>query len=339
VTDVDGGPRPDISAPEAAGLDAIGLSPLQERAYRFLVGVGEARAAPQIGQAMRLGPDATDELLADLEARDLITRSGVYYRASPPQVALGTLVSRRDEELDRVRLLAAELQGQYREAARNARATEFVEVVHGRDQVNRYYLHLVQGARSGLDILTKPPYLAGDDLLRTLRAEDAGIRRGVKSRSVYDGDALDEDGTLAIARQSIDFGEEARATSGLPFKLVIVDGRTGFMPLDVRSPALGALLVYTSPLLEALIALFEGIWARAVPMRGDRAGADPDIPAARSADVLRLMSAGMKDEAIARALNLSRRTVQKHVSDIMTTLGARTRFQAALLASERGWVG
>jgi DNA-binding NarL/FixJ family response regulator len=55
--------------------------------------------------------------------------------------------------------------------------------------------------------------------------------------------------------------------------------------------------------------------------------------------VLRLMSAGLKDEAIARALNLSRRTVQKHVTDIMTALGARTRFQAALLASERGWVG
>jgi hypothetical protein len=119
-------------------------------------------------------------------------------------------------------------------------------------------LAVVHGARSGVDILTKPPYLAGDGLLRTLHAEDAGIRRGVRSRSVYDGGELDEHGTLAIARQSIDFGEEARATSGLPFKLAIVDGRIGFMPLDVRSPALGALLVHTSPLLEALLASERG---------------------------------------------------------------------------------
>jgi DNA-binding CsgD family transcriptional regulator/sugar-specific transcriptional regulator TrmB len=325
----------------APKLTAIGLTELQEQAYRYLVGTGEARPAHRIGQVLALGPDASDDLLADLSERGLVIRSGNDYWASPPEVALGSLVSERDEELDRVRLLAAELQGQYREATRNRRAAEFIEVVHGQEQVNRYYLHLVQGARSGLDILTKPPYLAGAGagVLQTLDAEDAGIRRGVRSRSVYEGDALDDDGTLDIARQSIDFGEEARATSGLPFKLAIVDGRTGFMPLDVRSPALGALLVRTSPLLEALIALFEGIWARAVPIRGDRPGGAPDVLVTRRADVLRLMSAGLKDEAIARALNLSRRTVQKHVTDIMTALGARTRFQAALLASERGWVG
>ena len=323
----------------APKLGAIGLTFSQEQAYRYLVGAGEARPAARVGQAVGLSPEVIDDLLAGLADRGLITRSGDDYRASPPEVALGALVNKRNEELDQVRRSAAELQGQYREAARNRRAADFIEVVHGQDHVNRYYLHLVERARSGLDILTKPPYLAGAGVLQTLRAENAGIRRGVRSRSVYDGDALDEDGTLAIARQSIGFGEEARATSGLPFKLVIVDGRTGFMPLDLRSPALGALLVHASPLLEALIALFEGIWARAVPMRADRPGSDPDIPAARSADVLRLMSAGLKDEAIARALNLSRRTVQKHVTDIMTTLGARTRFQAALLANERGWVG
>jgi DNA-binding NarL/FixJ family response regulator len=51
------------------------------------------------------------------------------------------------------------------------------------------------------------------------------------------------------------------------------------------------------------------------------------------------MSAGMKDDAIARALRLSRRTVQTHISDLGRQLGARTRFQIALLAQERGWLG
>jgi len=328
VTDVDGSP-----------LGAIGLEPDEERAYRHLVAAGDARSPAQVGHALGLtSPDAAD-LLGRLSERGLATPlSGDGWRASPPEVALGTLVNQRTGELDRIRLLMAELQGQYREA-RHRRAAELIDVIHGQDQINRYYLHLVRGAMSGLDILTKPPYLAGDGLVHALHAEDAGIRRGVRSRSVYDGDALGEHGTLAIARQSIGFGEEARATGGLPFKLAIVDGRTGFLPLDIRTPALGALIVHSSALLDALIALFEGIWLRAVPMRADRAAADPDSPATRAADVLRLMSAGMKDEAIARALNVSRRTVQKTVTDIMTTLGARTRFQAALLASERGWVG
>jgi len=46
----------------------------------------------------------------------------------------------------------------------------------------------------------------------------------------------------------------------------------------------------------------------------------------------------MKDDAIARVLNVSRRTVQKHVSEAGSALGARTRFQIALLAAERGWL-
>jgi DNA-binding NarL/FixJ family response regulator len=50
------------------------------------------------------------------------------------------------------------------------------------------------------------------------------------------------------------------------------------------------------------------------------------------------MATGMKDDAIARVLDISRRTVQKHVSGAGTALGARTRFQIALRAAERGWL-
>jgi DNA-binding CsgD family transcriptional regulator/sugar-specific transcriptional regulator TrmB len=332
VTDVEMTPR----------LTAIGLSPQHESAYRYLVAAGEPRTAAQIGGAAALGAEATGHLLRDLQAHGLAIRDAEHpdrYVAGPPEVALGTLVSRHDEELDRIRQLTADLQGQYRAAAQLRSTDDFVEVVHGTDQVNRYYLHLVNGARFGLDILTKPPYLAGDGLLSTLNAQDAGIRRGVRSRSVYDGDALDKQDTLAIAEQSMRFGEEARTTSGLPFKMAIVDRTTGFMPLDVHSPAAGALLVRSPSLLETMIALFEGIWLRAVPMRAGHDHIGPDPLSDRASDVLRLMAAGLKDEAIARALRLSRRTVQKHVTDVMNALGARTRFQAALLAKERGWVG
>lgn len=322
----------------ARGLTALGLTALQEDVYRHLVRAGEPRPARWISRALELPDAAVVEQLAHLERRGLVVRSGPGYRANPPELALGALLSARDEEMGRMRLLTAELQGQYSEAVHGRHTAEFVEVVQGQDQVNRYYLHLVRGARSGLDVLTKPPYLSGDGFRQVLSAEDAGIRRGVRSRSVYDGDALDEENTLTIARQSIEIGEEARAISGLPFKMAIVDGRVGFLPLDIRSPARGALLVRASALLDALIALFEGIWARAVPMRADQPAGGSDVLAPRATDVLQLMAAGLKDEAIARSLGLSRRTVQKHVSDIMAALGARNRFQAALLASDRGWV-
>jgi DNA-binding CsgD family transcriptional regulator len=90
--------------------------------------------------------------------------------------------------------------------------------------------------------------------------------------------------------------------------------------------------------------LFEELWEHSVPWKSDGIGAAAPaesarpVPDARGMEVLRLMSLGMKDDVIARVLGVSRRTVQQDVSDIGNLLGARTRFQIAILAQRRGWL-
>jgi DNA-binding NarL/FixJ family response regulator len=46
--------------------------------------------------------------------------------------------------------------------------------------------------------------------------------------------------------------------------------------------------------------------------------------------VLRLLADGATDEAIARQLSISVRTVQREVRQVLDQVGARTRFQAGL---------
>lgn len=53
-------------------------------------------------------------------------------------------------------------------------------------------------------------------------------------------------------------------------------------------------------------------------------------------DLITLLTAGMTDDAIARRLGVSARTVQRRVSELMESLGARTRFQAGAQAVRRG---
>ncbi|MFD7474564.1 response regulator transcription factor [Streptomyces sp. NPDC059837] len=125
----------------------------------------------------------------------------------------------------------------------------------------------------------------------------------------------------------------------------------GAAALGKDDPAAGSLVVHSSTLLDVLTALCERVWERAVPLSLENRPASPTASAegqaegqegalhSRTRDILRLMSAGMKDDAIARALRLSRRTVQTHISDLSRQLGARSRFQIALLAQERGWLG
>ena len=51
-----------------------------------------------------------------------------------------------------------------------------------------------------------------------------------------------------------------------------------------------------------------------------------------------ILAAGTTDEAVARRLGLSRRTVQRQMQQLMRRLGADSRFQAGLQAKARGWL-
>jgi DNA-binding CsgD family transcriptional regulator len=56
---------------------------------------------------------------------------------------------------------------------------------------------------------------------------------------------------------------------------------------------------------------------------------------AREAEVLRWIAAGKRDAQIATLIGAARRTVGKHVENILRKLGAETRLGAALIAEER----
>jgi DNA-binding CsgD family transcriptional regulator len=58
----------------------------------------------------------------------------------------------------------------------------------------------------------------------------------------------------------------------------------------------------------------------------------------REHEVLRLLVGGLGTGEIASTLGISRVTARNHVTNVMEKLGATSRLQAVLLASERGLV-
>lgn len=79
---------------------------------------------------------------------------------------------------------------------------------------------------------------------------------------------------------------------------------------------------------------------KAVP-RGPRptTRSDPHGLTRRQAEVLGLMAEGMSNAEIAERLFLSRKTVEHHVSAVLSKLGADTRARAIALAQDRGGAG
>ncbi|WP_181802517.1 helix-turn-helix transcriptional regulator [Streptomyces shenzhenensis] len=347
-----------MDAPADSPWSGTGLDPLTGRVLEHLVTVAAADAAEVAAAAEVSAADAERALrhLTDTSLAVRIDGPVTRWAAGPPRTSLGVLLARRRAELARAEGLVERLHTVY-ETVSGARSAHLVELLEREDEVSARYGQLLKGCVAEVLHLAKPPYVTGSGV-------DAGgpeVADGVRMRSVYETGGFSDEVSLATAVHGTGRGGELRLAPRLPVKLVVFDRTAALLPVRADRPAAGSLVVHSPALVEALAALFESAWAGAEPVslssRTDApppasvapvssGGASPpedtgatEAPDPRTREILRLMAAGMKDDTIARALKVSRRTVQKHVSDAGTRLGARTRFQIALLAAERGWLG
>ncbi|MDX6249237.1 MAG: hypothetical protein QOF10_2597 [Kribbellaceae bacterium] len=308
-------------------LESLGVEPPDEEAYRALL------AAPGCcvsDLAKRLGRDEDDvrATVGRLEDLGLLTTtSDKPMRLLPtrPDVAVDALVAVRRAELDRVRAEARVLVSELR-AQEQHRPENLVEVIVGQEAIAARFAQLLNGTQEQLLVLDRPPYAAeieqSDTTVRGL------LREGVVVRGIYSPDSLDVPGGIDEAYSAADAGESSRVHPQVPMKLAVFDRKAALLPLSVDQLVDSALVVHPCALLDALVEMFWLLWDQAVPVV--TASMDP-----LEARLMTLLAAGFKDDAIARQLALSSRTVGRRVAELMDTLGARTRFQAGVHAQRR----
>ncbi|GII81722.1 hypothetical protein Sru01_67040 [Sphaerisporangium rufum] len=318
-------------------LDGLGVSAAEEAAYRALLRRGPATLT---GLAADTGTSAATlrRLLPRLEDLGLVTRlAGRPLRliATPPQVAVDGLSARRQEEIAHSRASAALLAAEMADRT-GPQPHEVLEVVIGQAAVARRFLQIERDATEEMLVLVHPPYAL--DVSRDAEEHQRALRRRARTRAIYGPEAFDRPGLYEHTRRAIADGERARL-GPVPVKLAVADGRTAMLPLvsDHDRAVEAALIVHPSALLDALVGLFETLWRAATPLelKGPPGTGIPLPPEELDGDVLALLAAGMKDDAIARQLAVSPRTVQRRVRALCEHLGARTRFQAGLFAARR----
>jgi len=320
-------------------LDGLGLTSEQEAVYVVLIDVPSATLEEISRRCPGLPPGP---VIADLERAGLVSRladgpgSGVAYAAAPPDVALELLVRARQQELARTRLSVAELAARYRQARASAGPHEVVEVVTTREATALRWEQLQRSAREQVRSFDRPPYISPAPLNNPVELEM--LATGVAYRAVYHPAGLALPGRPASMRTMIAAGEQARVTESVPVKMFIADDQMGLIPLEVGGSAEAGLIIRASSMLDTLVALFELVWERAIPVH-----ADGDLPAGTGpsrdeAALLSLLAAGLTDAAIAGHLGTHPRTVQRRVRELLDRLDAGTRFQAGLQAVRRGWL-
>ena len=341
-------------------LDVLGLAEDEERAYRFLV---ERSPGSATGVAEGTGLDLYDvtRVLAHLEAKGLVARApGGDFVASPPAVALGALMVERQQELRRAEVDLEALNGLYRQAVAERGSGEVIDVVRGPEAVAHRFAQLQRSAKDEIQMFVRAGIVVvspddNDD------DEDVAQARGVRYRVVLERAVLERPGFVAQAGKSVDRGMQLRVAKALPVRLMIVDRELGLVPLsgDGERQGPGALLIHSSPLLDALRGHFELVWQAAtrLVLPGDGAAAEAaratagadlsaedlfdelagDILEPLDATVLSLLLAGLTDQAVGSQLDLSLRTVQRRVRHLMDRAGVDTRLQLGHEAARRGW--
>ncbi|TDO58256.1 sugar-specific transcriptional regulator TrmB [Kribbella sp. VKM Ac-2571] len=316
------------------GLRSIGVSPFDEIVYRRLV---QDPSSTLTGLASRTG--ATTARLARslrrLEKLGLaIRRDGpsMCFVAADPAVAIEALVHQRQSELLRTARVTAELSTAYRESHQEIPG-QLVEVLTGHDAVAERFEELQRGCRTEILLCDRPPYVnpPGNPL------QDAVLARGVKWRTIYAPESLDSEPALGRAAHLRVCGEQARLLPGLPMKLMVVDRRIALMPLAMQTGIEHSAVIQRSTLLDSMVTLFEVFWSRALPLDQSIAASQAELPETERR-LLDLLVIGTKDEAVARALGISLRTLHRRMHRLLQTLDADTRFQAGLQAARRGWV-
>ncbi|WP_129308554.1 helix-turn-helix transcriptional regulator [Streptomyces sp. L2] len=173
--------------------------------------------------------------------------------------------------------------------------------------------------------------------LEASRPLDADLmRRGVRMLTVYLDSVRNDPATVEYAYWLHDNGGEVRTVPALPLRMVLFDREVALLPIDPDNTKKGAVQLTGPGVMSALAALFEQVWECAAPIGSSRDRDEAGLTA-QEREVLRQLTSGATDEIAAKKLGIGLRTERRIVSELMGRLGARSRFEAGVLAARAGW--
>ncbi len=321
-------------------LESLGVSHGEESVYLALVkhpGQDVAALARRLGisrQAVR----GHLERLEDLGFLSRPVGPEEAWTAVRPDAAVNALVTRRLTEFTETQRRAQQLAHDFPEELR-ARPDQLVEIVSGQRAVEAQFVQLMHLARDTVRVLDRPPYV--QEPTRPNTTEITALRAGVITRAIYATEAFEVPSALDQARTAAAAGEQARIHHDVPMKLAIADDAVALLPMVNGHWVDSALVIRAPMVVAALTRLFELLWQQGVPFQPadpTPSGVVDGQPAADDLDteLLALLATGLKDQAVARELGISLRTLGRRVAGLLDMLGASTRFQAGLQAGRRG---
>ena len=261
----------------------------------------------------------------------------------PPEQAFEVLIAREEERLDaeRAALRATRdevpaLVSEYvnRRAVGSAEEVEFLA---DSPLVRSRLFQLTSEATRSVWATHVGPAASHEAVRAALPLDRATTERGLEQRMLIDLDSLGPAHWTTYLETLLDLGHELRVLPAVPQLMLIFDEQHCLVPGAVVDGSTSAFVLHGPHLCRPITVLFNELWDSATPYGEQGGRADTAFTEVRLRQLASLLARGLKDEAIARRLGVSVRTVRRMVSALSDELHAASRFQAGFLAATRGW--
>ncbi|MEV7673129.1 helix-turn-helix transcriptional regulator [Streptomyces sp. NPDC000963] len=326
-------------------LEALGIQQSAEIVYRLMLDHPEEGVA-ELAARLDWPQERVREALGRLTEARLVAMEDGSGDPVPfnPEVSFSFLLARAEAELNRRRRdveqaerAVADILARYATGPGSGPAHDVVERVVGLDAVRRRLEALAVGAREEcLSLLVGGAQLP-DTMDASQPLDQLALERGVKIRSIYQESFRNDQPTVDYVRWYCELGGEARTVPVVPLLMVVVDREAALVPVDPLDGRAGALEVRSPGLVHALTVLFERLWESGTPF-GEAPRRDAHDLSPQERELVMLLGIGCTDDIAARRLGVSLRTVRRMSSELMSRLGARSRFEAGVRAVKEGWL-
>lgn len=286
----------------------------------------------------RADSGATVRTLHTLLAAGLVHQvGGDRFAAANPGDVSGQLLKRWEDRVQGAQLDLLRMRGQLAELALVHAARQRtlqgppLERIESAEEVHRMLDQ--QAIECNREVLSAQPGgpRPAAELGRVRDRNEDLLTRGVHLRTLYQHSARFDPATVRHAAELAELGAETRTVTGGLTSCILFDRVLLVLPL--QDAAGGALLVRSPDVVAFAAEMFDLLWATGESMNKPREKAFiQDIADQTKRSILQHLIQGEDDRTTARALGISVRTCQRHVSDIMRRLGATSRFQLGYLA-------
>ncbi|MFB9631815.1 helix-turn-helix transcriptional regulator [Nonomuraea helvata] len=164
------------------------------------------------------------------------------------------------------------------------------------------------------------------------------LSRGVRIRSIHAQISLSDPLVRDHLRARASEGIEIRVAPIVPTRMLVYDRRIAIIQADPEDLEAGAVLIRGGNVVRSLAAIYDYLWLTASEPQDVPRSVHGMALTEQQHAVLRLLATGAKDDAIARKLGVSNRTVTRVVAELTAILGAESRFQAGVRAAKLGWL-